>query len=50
MGDYLEFALKYDGVNLGMVSAFFDVAHVDEIMAWVSSKPTEKCPQNLVSV
>jgi hypothetical protein len=41
-GDHLEFALKYDGVNLGILSALFDVASADEIAAWVSSKPTGK--------
>ena len=41
-GDHLEFALKYDGVNLGILSALFDVAPADTIAAWISSKPTGK--------
>jgi len=41
-GDHLEFALKYDGVNLGILSALFDEVDADEIAAWVSSKPTGK--------
>lgn len=41
-GDHLEFALKYDGVNLGLLSAFFDVVPTDEIAVWISSKPTGK--------
>ena len=41
-GDHLEFALKYDGVNLGILSALFDVAPADEIAAWIRSKPTGK--------
>lgn len=41
-GDHLEFALKYDGVNLGILSALFDVAPAHEIAAWISSKPTGK--------
>ncbi len=41
-GDHLEFALKYDGVNLGLLSALFEVVPTDEISAWVSSKPTGK--------
>ena len=41
-GDHLEFALKYDGVNLGLLSALFDVVPADEIAAWISSKPTGK--------
>jgi len=41
-GDHLEFALKYDGVNLGILSALFDAAAADEITAWIASKPTGK--------
>ncbi|MDT8444593.1 MAG: Fic family protein [Desulfuromonadales bacterium] len=41
-GNHLEFALKYDGVNLGLLSALFEVAPADEIAAWISSKPTGK--------
>ncbi len=41
-GNHLEFALKYDGVNLGILSALFDVLPADEIAAWISSKPTGK--------
>ncbi len=41
-GDHLEFALKYDGVNLGILSALFDVVEADEVAAWIRSKPTGK--------
>ncbi len=41
-GDHLEFAIKYDGVNLGILSALFNVVPADEIAAWISSKPTGK--------
>jgi hypothetical protein len=41
-GDHLEFALKYDGVNLGILSALFDAVSADEIAAWITSKPTGK--------
>lgn len=41
-GDHLEFALKYDGVHLGILSALFKVAPAEELAAWVSSKPTGK--------
>lgn len=41
-GDHLEFALKYDGVNLGILSALFDAVAADEIVAWITSKPTGK--------
>jgi len=41
-GDHLEFALKYDTVNLGILSALFEAVTADEITAWVTSKPTGK--------
>ncbi|MGA2939757.1 MAG: Fic family protein [Syntrophobacteraceae bacterium] len=41
-GDHLEFALKYDGVNLGILSALFEAVAEDEITAWITSKPTGK--------
>lgn len=41
-GDHLEFALKYDGVNLGILSAVFEAITADEITAWIASKPTGK--------
>lgn len=41
-GDHLEFALKYDGVNLGILSVLFDLVSADEIVAWIRSKPTGK--------
>ncbi len=41
-GDHLEFALKYDGVNLGVLAALFEVMDTDEITAWILSKPTGK--------
>ena len=40
--DHLEFALKYDGVNLWLLSDLFDVTPADEIAAWIRSKPTGK--------
>lgn len=42
MGAHLEFAIKYDGVNLGILSALFEVIEADEITAWIRSKPTGK--------
>lgn len=42
MGDHLEFAIKYDGVNLGILSALFDLVSADEMAAWIRSKPTGK--------
>ena len=41
-GDHLEFALKYDGVNPGILSALFETAATEELADWISSKPTGK--------
>lgn len=43
--DHLEFALKYDGVNLALLWATFHAlspAQVDELGSWILSKPTGK--------
>lgn len=42
IGDHLEFALKYDGVNPGILSALFEAVAADEIADWIASKPTGK--------
>ncbi len=42
IGDHLEFALKYDGVNLGILAALFEVVDAEELTAWLRSKPTGK--------
>lgn len=42
MGDHLEFALKYDGVNLAILSDLFAVVEAEELTVWISSKPTGK--------
>lgn len=42
IGDHLEFALKYDGINLGILSALFSVVSANEIALWIESKPTGK--------
>jgi hypothetical protein len=42
IGDHLEFALKYDGTNLGILSALFDVVVAGDIADWIRSKPTGK--------
>lgn len=38
IGDQLEFALKYDGINLEILSAIFDVIPAETIASWISSK------------
>jgi len=42
IGDHLEFALKYDGVNLSLLKQIFDAAPQDEITNYIQSKPTGK--------
>ena len=42
VGDHLEFALKYDGVNLGLLAQIFENASPDELTAYIKSKPTGK--------
>ena len=42
VGDHLEFALKYDGVNLGILSALFSVADPADIVSYIESKPLGK--------
>jgi len=38
----LEFALKYDGTDLGVIAAFFETVGKDEIAGYITSKPTGK--------
>ena len=40
IGDHLEFALKYDGVNFGFLAAIFNTVEESEITNFVLSKPT----------
>ena len=42
LGDQLEFALKYDGVNLAILASLFATVDVAEITAYVQSKPAGK--------
>jgi len=42
IGDHLEFALKYDGVNLGLLNRIFEDAPQGEITEYIKSKPTGK--------
>ncbi len=42
VGDHLEFALKYDGVNLGSLKIIFDAVAEDELVDYIKSKPTGK--------
>jgi len=40
LAGHLEFALKFEGVNLGLLVALFEVASTDELIAYIQSKPT----------
>ena len=42
IGDHLEFALKYDGVNLGLLAQIFDHVSQEELTEYIKSKPTGK--------
>ncbi len=42
LGDHLLFALKYDGVNLGILQALFEVVPETELLAWVAATPNSK--------
>ena len=47
LGDHLEFALKYDGTNLAVLSAVFQVAPQKELQEYVESKPRGKYARRL---
>lgn len=42
IGDHLEFALKYDGVSLGLLNLIFEHAPLVELIQYIQSKPTGK--------
>jgi hypothetical protein len=42
LGGQLEFALKYDGTNLEILSALFEKVPQEELLAYLRSKPTGK--------
>jgi Fic family protein len=42
VGDHLEFALKYDGINLGLLARIFESAPQEELTEYIKSKPTGK--------
>jgi len=47
LGDHLEFALKYDGTNLAILSRLFDVIDQTEFTDYVQSKLTSKYARRL---
>jgi len=40
LAGHLEFALKIEGVNLGLLAELFAVVSTDELVAYIQSKPT----------
>lgn len=42
VGDHLEFALKYDGVNLGILAGVFSLAATADIVSYIMSKSLGK--------
>ncbi|MDX8396455.1 MAG: Fic family protein [Mariprofundaceae bacterium] len=40
LAGHLEFALKFEGVNLGILAELFSVAPQEELIAYIQSKPT----------
>ncbi|BDY13322.1 cell division protein Fic [Hydrogenimonas cancrithermarum] len=42
IGEQLEFALKYDGVNLAILSQIFSIVDTKELLEYLESKPTGK--------
>ncbi len=47
LGAHLEFALKYDGTNLGILATLFEVIDEEEFLAYVRSKPVGKYARRL---
>lgn len=47
LGDHLEFALKYDGVNLSILDSLFLVISQAEFLEYVNSRPTGKYARRL---
>ena len=47
LGDHLEFALKYDGINLATLTHLFQVVPEVKFLAYVESKPTGKYSRRL---
>lgn len=47
LGDHLEFALKYDGVNLALLDLIFQQPVEDELLAYIQSRPTGRYARRL---
>ena len=42
VSDHLEFALKYDGVHLGLLARIFEIISIEDLTEFIKSKPTGK--------
>jgi Fic family protein len=42
VGDHLEFAIKYDGINLGLLAYIFEHIPQESLIEYIKSKPTGK--------
>ena len=47
LGDHLEFALKYDGVNLAFLDLLFQQPVEEELLSYIQSKPTGRYARRL---
>jgi len=47
VGDHLEFALKYDGTNLALLTSLFQKVDEKKILEYIRSKPTGKYARRL---
>ena len=47
LGDHLEFALKYDGMNLAILAGLFQAVAPEDFLGYVRSKPTGKYARRL---
>jgi hypothetical protein len=47
LGGQLEFALKYDGINLTILASLFERTSQKELLAYIESKPTGKYARQL---
>lgn len=47
VGDHLEFALKYDGTNLAILASLFQVIAMEDVLAFVKSRPIGKYARRL---
>lgn len=47
LGDHLGFALRYDGINLGILAALFAKISKAELVDWIASKPTGKSTRRI---